>query len=115
MSIKIKIYLPEQSLPQEKADKVVLPVQEGTLTVIDGRAPSLQEITSGPIQLLDSQNRPGKRWFVDGGVANIAENECLIAVQQAVELNGLSLKEAEEKASGNPFYQKIYQYLKAFG
>jgi F0F1-type ATP synthase epsilon subunit len=87
MSIQLKISLPESSLPTVDADKVVLPVLEGTLTVIKDRAPELRLLTAGKIVLLDENNHAFRQWTISGGVADIAEDVCSVATTTAQELS----------------------------
>lgn len=114
MAIRLNIYLPDRALPEETADKVVLPIKEGNLTIIDERAPSSQLLTRGTVQLLDSQNQITMRWFINGGIADIAENNCKIAIEQAVDLSKISIEEARQKASQSNFDRELYEYLKSF-
>lgn len=114
MAIRLNIYLPDRALPGETADKVVLPIKEGNLTVIEERAPRSQLLTTGAVQLLDAQNHMSKRWFINGGIADIADNVCKIAVEQAVDLSKISLEEARQNAAQSHFDRALYEYLKAF-
>ena len=78
MPIALEIYAPEKLVFSDKADKVVLPVTEGTLTIIQGRAPRLQALTAGDVVLLDEANHEVKRVGISGGVVDIAEDRCTI-------------------------------------
>ena len=78
MPIALEIYAPEKLILRDKADKVVLPIAEGTLTIIKERAPRLQALTAGDVVLLDEANREVKRVGISGGVADIAEDKCTI-------------------------------------
>lgn len=115
MAIRLNIYMPDRALPAENADKVVLPVAAGNLTVIPDRAPTSQLLVAGAVQLLDAQNRVQKRWFINGGIADIAQDVCKIAVEEAIDLTSVNMEELAVKAADNKFYQQIYEYLKAFG
>lgn len=115
MSVTLKINLPDRSLKEEKSAKIVLPIENGTLTVIEDRAPTMQMLTVGVVKLLDDQNQTTKRWFINGGVADIASNYCQIAVEEAVDLAEISPEIAAQKASENAFYRQLDAYLRAFG
>lgn len=86
MAIGLKIYLPDRVFVQTKADKVLLPVIEGNLTIINERAPRSQLLTEGVVALLDENNNAFKKWKIGGGVAEIAEDVCQIAVEQIEEI-----------------------------
>lgn len=115
MSVRLNIYLPDRMLPDENADKVVLPVAVGNLTVIKDRAPTSQLLVCGAVQLLDSNNHVQKRWFINGGIADIAQDVCKIAVEEAVDLSSVTMEELAAKAADNKFYQQLYAYFKVFG
>lgn len=86
MPITLKIRLPNRTLEDQRADKVILPVQEGTLTIIEGRAPRLQMLTAGEVALLDKDNHVFKRWSISGGLADIASEVCLVATESLEEI-----------------------------
>ena len=86
MSIILKIYTPEKVYTPHKADKVVLPIDKGNLTVLHGRAPRSQVLKEGVVQLLDENNNAFKKWHVGGGVAEIAQDVCQIAVEDVQEI-----------------------------
>ncbi len=85
MPVTLEINTPEKTFPPFKADKIVLPVYNGNLTVIVGRAPRSELLTSGTVALLDVTNRPFKTWHIDGGLAEIATDVCKIAVERITE------------------------------
>lgn len=115
MSILLKICLPDNKLPEIRSDKVILPIQEGTLTIIDDRAPSLQLLKEGVLQLLDNRNHVTKTWYINGGFADIAENKCAVSTEQILDLDSIKINEIDENKTNNVFYKKAYQYLKTFG
>ena len=85
MAIRLEIYTPEKTWPAYTADKIILPVSAGNLTIIKDRAPRSQVLTSGQIMALDSNNHIQKVWTIDGGLAEIATDVCKIATEKAVE------------------------------
>lgn len=115
MSIELQINLPDRRVPVQKADKVVLPIFNGNLTVIDGRAPTMQLLDAGVISLLDENNLSTHKWFINGGVADIAEDKCHIAAEEAIDLSLIKLDDIREKSKNNSFYKKLELYLEAFG
>lgn len=80
MSVVLKICLPDKVFFEGKADKIILPVDEGTLTIIKDRAPRSQLLRQGCVILLDEDNKEIQKWHIDGGLADIAEDICNIAV-----------------------------------
>lgn len=115
MSVKLKINLPDRTVSEQTAARILLPIANGTLTIIEERAPTMQLLSAGVVALLDEENKITHRWFINGGLADVALDYCKIAVEEAVDLNNFTLDTAETKAKEHPFYQKVYEYLKAFG
>jgi len=85
MNITLEIFTPEKIFFKGTADKVILPVKEGNLTIIKDRAPRLQVLTKGKIVLLNPDNTAFRSWQIDGGVAEIAKDVCQIAVEKISE------------------------------
>lgn len=85
MTIRLEIYTPEKTWPSFTADKIILPVSKGNLTVIKDRAPRSQVLTSGQIMALDGNNHIQKVWTIDGGLAEIASDVCKIATERVQE------------------------------
>ena len=85
MAIKLKIYLPDKLFTETSADKVMLPVKEGYLTIIHERAPRSQLLVEGTVNLLDTNNQSFKRIKIAAGFAEIAEDICQIATESAEE------------------------------
>ena len=85
MSIILKIYTPEKEYKPQKADKVIVPIEKGNFTIIHGHAPRSQILTSGQVVLLDENNNTFKKWHIGGGIAEISEDVCQIAVEEITE------------------------------
>ena len=81
MAITLEIYTPEKVFASLKADKIVLPVKEGNLTIIAGRAPRSQVLTQGEVILLDEANQALQTFEINGGLAEIAGDVCKIATE----------------------------------
>jgi len=86
MAIDLKIYLPDKVYIETSANKIVLPVKEGNLTIIHKRAPRSQLLVEGIVALLDTQNLILKRFKIGGGFAQIAQDICQIAVENVEEI-----------------------------
>ncbi len=86
MAIELKICLPDKVYVQTSADKVLLPVAEGNLTIIHERAPRSQLLKAGTVALLDTNNQAIKKWKISSGVAEIAQDFCQIAVENIEEI-----------------------------
>lgn len=115
MSVQLQLCTPEQLLTDEKVVKILLPVPEGTLTVIDDKAPTSLMLTLGLVATMDSNNKILKRWFISGGFADVANNVCKVAADKVVDLAKVDLSQIELLSKEDNFYKSIVQYLKVFG
>jgi len=86
MSVTLQINTPEKAGKKYQADKVVMPVAAGNLTVISSRAPSSQVLTEGVVMLLNENNEAFKKWRIGGGLVEIAEDVCQIAAECVEEI-----------------------------
>ena len=86
MSVTLQINTPEKTGKKYQADKVVMPVAVGNLTVISSRAPSSQVLTQGVVMLLNENNEAFKKWRIGGGMVEIAEDVCHIAAEDVEEI-----------------------------
>lgn len=81
MSIALKIFAPDEQSFTATAERVVLPIQNGTLTIIERRAPRSEILVQGDVILLDKDNHPCQKIQINGGMAEIAQDICLIATE----------------------------------
>ena len=114
MTISLTICLPDNVYVTESADKVILPIEKGNFTVIDGRAPTVLLLNTGLIQCLDEKNAIIKRYFINNGMADIVNNICSVAAERLIDLQKETKDEIRQKAINNKFYQALEERLKAF-
>lgn len=133
-NIKLKIVLPQKVLPVEEAERVIVPAVNGMLTVIPGRAPTTLLLKNGVVEVLDEDDIAVKKYFIQGGVANIAADECVVTTEKAINSVEISKEQAQERKyhrhkelkelktafpdmpeeetdCDSEFYEFIYQYL----
>lgn len=102
-------------------NKVVVPATKGDLTVLKDRAPTLVLLRNGMVQILDKANNPTERYFIKGGVADIARDRCAISTEKVVSYENIDLNKATEKRDSaihnddKEYYQMIIDYLSTFG
>ena len=135
-SINLIITLPHKTLSPEEVNRVVVPAMEGNLTVLRDRAPTTVLLTNGILDVLDEHNDTVKKYFIKGGVANIAANTCTITTEKIIDIDEANtariqvLKHEHQKEldvlcanlpncqgsktdSDIDFYQYIFKYLEA--
>src|SRR5207245_1200318 len=71
-SLQITIVTPEKAVLDEAADFVVLPLHDGEIGVLPGRAAFVGQM--GPGELRITQAGAVKRYFVDGGFVQVRSN-----------------------------------------
>ncbi len=103
------------------AQKIVVPGVNGDLTVLRDRAPTLILLRNGILQVLDAANNPIERYYVKGGIADIARNRCAVSTEKVVACENMTLEKATEKRDAaihqedKDFYQMIINDITVFG
>lgn len=103
------------------AQKIVVPGVNGDLTVLRDRAPTLILLRNGILQVLDAANNPVERYYVKGGIADIARNRCAVSSEKVVDCENMTLEKATEKRDAaihqedKDFYQMIINDITVFG
>ena len=118
-NVTLKIWTPEHTVMNKKVYRVVLPYADKNLTVIEDRAPTSLVITPGVMQILDEGDHVSAWYFIDSGVADIADNVCKISTRHFVEHSHIDADKAAQLKESEPenavFYDMIMHYLEAFG
>ena len=65
-------------------DRVQLPAVNGDITILPNRAPILLLLRNGLLQVLDKDGKPTERYFVKGGIADVARNRCAVSSEKVV-------------------------------
>ncbi len=118
--IIFRISRPYKVYRTAKVDKVVVPGVNGDLTVLRDRAPSLVLLRNGLLQVLDTANKPIERYFIKGGIADIARNRCAVSTEKVVSYENIDIAKATEKRDAavhdddKAYYQMIIDYLGTF-
>ena len=99
-------------------DRVQLPAVNGDITILPDRAPTLLLLRNGLLQVLDKDGKPLERYFVKGGVADVARNRCAVSSEKVVSFDKIDVLKAAEKRDSailqedKDFYQSIVDTLK---
>ena len=96
MSVVLKISRPVSQFSEVKADKIVIPAAAGDLTVLPDRAPTYLLLRNGQVRALDADNRIVKRFFVQGGVADGAQDVCSINSEVVHAYDEMTMDEAKQ-------------------
>jgi F-type H+-transporting ATPase subunit epsilon len=99
-SLRVVVVTPERALLDETADFVALPMFDGELGVLPGRAPLIGRLGCGELRI----RRGGviERYYIDGGFAQIRANEVTVLTNKALkpsEINPATVQQALEAAN----------------
>ncbi|QDT13233.1 ATP synthase F1 subunit epsilon [Planctomycetes bacterium K23_9] len=107
MTIRCVVVTPERTELDREAESVVLPMFDGALGVMKGRAPMIGRLGFGTLQL---QTAAGpERYYVDGGFAQVEGDVVNILTARSIAVDLLdsdeahkALADAQELPSKNP-------------
>lgn len=100
-SVQCVIVTPERAVLDESVDFVALPMFDGELGVLPGRAPLIGRLGYG--ELRTRHGSQTRRYFIDGGFAQVRANVVTVLTPRALraeEINPAAAAEALEKARG---------------
>ncbi len=117
-NITLKIYTPEKTALNQKVYRVLLPYGKTNITIIEDRAPTSLVMHAGVLQILGENNEILRSYFIDGGVADVADNVCNISTRHIIEKSQINLEKALELRDSEPqsfeYYQMIVDYFSSF-
>jgi F-type H+-transporting ATPase subunit epsilon len=94
------VVTPERALLDEKADFIALPMYDGELGVLPGRAPLIGRLGCGELRV-----RRGERtdhFFVDGGFVQVRDNTVTVLTARALRANEIDPAAAEAALTAVP-------------
>ena len=93
-TLRCVVVTPEQALVDEPADFVVLPMYDGELGVLPGRAPLIGRLGYGELRVRRGENT--QRFYVDGGFAQVRANTVTVLTSRALKAEEINPTAAEE-------------------
>src|SRR5438309_986394 len=93
-SIQCVVVTPERALLDETVDFVVLPMFDGELGVLPGRAPLIGRLGFGELRTV--VGRTVHRYYIDGGFAQVRANVVTVLTSKAMPAEEIKLASAEE-------------------
>jgi F-type H+-transporting ATPase subunit epsilon len=94
MAIRCIVVTPERTELDTQAQSVTLPMFDGALGVLPGRAPMIGRLGYGTLEL-DTAAGP-QRYFVDGGFAQVEANTVSVLTARSISVDLLDVGEAEK-------------------
>jgi F-type H+-transporting ATPase subunit epsilon len=93
------VVTPERAVLDQAADFVALPMYDGELGVLPGRAPLIGRLGSGELRL--RHGNTSDRYFVDGGFAQVRNDQVTVLTPQAIKAEAID-QEAAERVLESP-------------
>src|SRR5215468_3725556 len=94
------VVTPERAVVDEEADFVALPLYDGEIGILPGRAPLVGRLGYGELRI--KKDTQTKRYFVDGGFVQVRANVVTVLTSRALEATGVTeatAEKAREKAA----------------
>ena len=95
--ILFRISRPYKVFSTKKVAAVQIPAANGDVTILPDRAPTLFLLRNGVVKLLDNQLKTVERYFIKGGLADVARNRCAISSEKVFSVDGADLARAKGK------------------
>jgi F-type H+-transporting ATPase subunit epsilon len=92
------VVTPERSVVDEPADFVALPMYDGELGVLPGRAPLIGRLGYGELRIRHGGTT--RRFFVDGGFVQVRSNVVTVLTPRAIRGEEIDLAAATELLEG---------------
>lgn len=83
MAFHVVIVTPEQQVLDETVTQAILPAHDGEIGIMTGRAPLLVKLGQGRLQL-ELQGGQKRQLYVEGGIAQMKDNNLTVLTQIAV-------------------------------
>ena len=94
--VPFDLVTPERVLYSEPADMVVSPGEDGNFGVLPGHAPLLSTLRPGVVEVYEN-DMVTERFFVAGGVAEMAEAGFTILAEEALPVAEIDRAQASER------------------
>jgi F-type H+-transporting ATPase subunit epsilon len=98
--LRCVVVTPEKALVDEKADFIALPLFDGEIGFLPGRAPMVGRLGAGELRI--KQGNVTKRFYVEGGFVQVRANVVTVLTSKAMPIEALTpemARVAMEKAN----------------
>ena len=94
-TLRLVIVTPERTLLDEPVSALRFPLYDGDIGILPGRLPLIGRLGSGELKLTSSSGE--RRFFIDGGFAQVQGSTVSLLTHRAVPIEDLSVAEAEKQ------------------
>jgi F-type H+-transporting ATPase subunit epsilon len=98
--LRCVVVTPERAVLDEPADFVALPMYDGELGIMRGRAPLIGRLGYGELRV--RRGNETKRYFVDGGFAQVRADVVSVLTQQAIRAEEIDQSAANRVLEARP-------------
>ena len=98
-SLRCVIVTPERAVLDQNVDFVALPMYDGELGVLPGRAPLIGRLGYGELRIRNDGNT--RRFFVDGGFAQVRSNVVTLLTSKALRAEEIDTQAASRALQEN--------------
>jgi F-type H+-transporting ATPase subunit epsilon len=99
MTLTVRVLSPDKTVWNAPAEEVILPSTTGQLGILTGHAPLLSALDTGVMRVRAAKNQPWIAIALQGGFAEVEENEVTILVNGAERGDTINLEEARSAYS----------------
>lgn len=99
-TFRLRLVTPAESLVDEPVTYVNLPAHDGLMGIMRNRAPIVARLGLGEMTVRFAEGTHGggdRRYLIDGGFAQMADNELIVLAEHAVPAEAISESDAERE------------------
>ena len=93
MAFHVVIVTPEQQVLDETVTQAILPAHDGEIGILTNRAPLLVKLGQGRLEL-DLPGGQSRSFYVEGGIAQMKDNNHTVVTEMAVPAEEISAETA---------------------
>ncbi len=95
--VNVSIVLPARTYLQETVASVIVPAIRADIDILPDRAPSIFALDFGLVKLFNQNGTLKDSYFIQPGMAEVANNECKIMTQGVISAKEVSAYDAKKK------------------
>ena len=92
--LRLVIVTPERTLLDEPVSALRFPLYDGDIGILPGRLPLIGRLGTGELKLTSSSGE--RRYFIDGGFAQVEGSTVSLLTHRAVPIEDLTVAEASD-------------------
>ena len=94
-TLQCSVITPEAQVFEGAVEAVVLPAHDGEIGILFNRAPLLCKLGAGSLRVRSDVGE--ESWFIDGGFAQVIDNQVTVLTKKAVPSEDITLADAQAR------------------